>query len=123
MTEHDMIDGLFPHPVEDSDGDGMITLKEKVFYYLKMIPWTVGALLFPVLSHAVKTGVANLLPIAVNLATELAQDAVIGALTGEEKATHFNDRMKEAAIAEGKELATSELNWLRENAVQIIKGQ
>lgn len=119
MTDKEMIESLWPHPVEDADGDKQVTLKEKLFYALKMIPWTILSIFVPLVVANVKKGVTDLLPTAMSLAADLA----VSKLTGEEKATSFNQSLKEAAIAEGISLATSDINWLRENAVAAIKGE
>lgn len=113
-----MLDNLFPHPVEDDNGDGTITQGEKVLYFLEMIPYTLLSIFLPLLVSNVKKGVADLLPVAVELATHVASSA----LTGDEKAVNFNQAMKDAAIKEGMTLAMSDINWLRENAVAAIKA-
>ena len=117
--EQEMIKSFWIHPTQDADGDNVITAKEKVFYILKMIPWTVMQIFAPLLLSNVKKGVADLLPLAASIAGQIALNAV----TGDQKAIDFNEQMRIAGLNEGRELAVSDINWLRENAVQIIKNE
>lgn len=119
MTDREMLDGLWPHPTEDADKDGQVTLKEKALYVLKMIPWTLMAIFVPTLRWAVQDGIQAMMPLAV----EFVRDAALSQIPGNEKFVVVRDRLREAAAAKGVELATRDINRLIENALAVIDDE
>lgn len=114
-TQSDMLKNIWPHPVEDSDGDNVITLKEKAWYVLKMIPWSLMAMLVPTLKWAMQDGIKAMMPLAV----AFVKEAALSALPGNGKYTVVRDRLTSAAAEKGVELATRDINRLIENALAV----
>jgi hypothetical protein len=72
----------------------------------------------PIFKQVVATGVANLLPVALEIVTQLAQ----GELSSEDKKRVAVDMLQKAAIKEGITASASLINWTVESAVQQLKA-
>lgn len=72
----------------------------------------------PIFKQVVATGVANLLPVALEIVTQLATSD----LTSGDKKAAAVDLLKKAAIKEGITASASILNWTVESAVQQLKA-
>ena len=72
----------------------------------------------PIFKQAVATGVSRLLPIALEIVTELAT----GQLSSDAKKAEAVKSLEQAAIKEGITASASIINWTVETAVQNMKA-
>jgi len=72
----------------------------------------------PIFKQVIATGVANLLPVALEIVTQLATSDMT---SGDKKAAAV-ELLKKAAIKEGITASESIINWTVESAVQQLKA-